>query len=321
MKTIKIDFVDFWPGFNKEDNFFSNLLKEKFNVLIDEKEPDTIFYSVFGNKHVEYSCKKIFYTGENRRPNFFECDLAFSFDFTKNKKHFRLPLYYLYIDGFGLKDSIEHLNTKEAFREIWKQKKKFCAMVVSNPNAKERIQFFKKLSKIKHVDSGGGVLNNIGGRVKDKLEFINQYKFVIAFENEICDGYTTEKILEPILKHCIPIYWGNKLIHKDFNSKRFINYHDFENEDQLIDKILEIDKDPQKALEIISQPIFSEEKGGYLKSRNIILEKIDSLYKSKSIPVSKTLKGKTYRFFKRIFKIINKLLFKIKILFFSEKST
>ena len=28
--------------------------------------------------------------------------------------------------------------------------------------------------------------------------------------------------------NCIPIYWGNPLVDHDFNTKSFINYHDFE---------------------------------------------------------------------------------------------
>ena len=28
----------------------------------------------------------------------------------------------------------------------------------------------------------------------------------------------------------LPIYWGNPLIHREFNTKSFVNYHDFERE-------------------------------------------------------------------------------------------
>ena len=31
-KSIKINFVDFWHGFDKSNNYFFNLLKDKFNV-------------------------------------------------------------------------------------------------------------------------------------------------------------------------------------------------------------------------------------------------------------------------------------------------
>ena len=55
------------------------------------------------------------------------------------------------------------------------KKKKFCCFVVSNSKASKRIDFFHKLSKYKCVDSGGGILNNVGGRVENKLDFIGDY--------------------------------------------------------------------------------------------------------------------------------------------------
>ena len=63
-------------------------------------------------------------------------------------------------------------------------KRKFCAFVVSNSNANGiRRDFFETLSEYKKVDSGGRYLNNVGGAVKDKIEFCSQHKFTIAFEN------------------------------------------------------------------------------------------------------------------------------------------
>ncbi|XP_023029106.2 alpha-(1,3)-fucosyltransferase 10 isoform X1 [Leptinotarsa decemlineata] len=40
------------------------------------------------------------------------------------------------------------------------------------------------------------------------LEFISKYKFIIAFENAICDDYVTEKFWRPIIVGSIPIYLG-----------------------------------------------------------------------------------------------------------------
>ena len=88
-------------------------------------------------------------------------------------------------------------------------------MLVSNPNSKERINFFNALSKVKKVDSGGRYLNNIGYVVEDKMALIKDYKFVFAFENSSFPGYTTEKILEPLIANCIPS------IGEPFNWKRF----------------------------------------------------------------------------------------------------
>lgn len=259
MKDIRIEFVDFWPDLMKTNNYFYNLLSEYYNVIIDGVNPDLVFYSCFGYDHLKYNCKRIFFTGENKKPDYLACDFAFSFSFNAKKNHFRLPLYLFYIDDHKMINKLENLQTKEIYQQIWAKKTRFCCMIVSNPRASKRIEFFHKLSKIKKVDSGGKVLNNVGGRVKDKMEFINDYKFVFSFENESQEGYTTEKIVEPIFKDCIPIYWGNKKVHKDFNVGRFINYHDFNSEEELIGKLIQIDQNFDLAVEMISQPVFSNE--------------------------------------------------------------
>ncbi|HEY1193474.1 glycosyltransferase family 10 domain-containing protein [Flavobacterium sp.] len=294
MRDIKIDFVDFWPDLIKNNNYFYNLLSENYNIIIDSVNPDFIFYSCFGFGHLKYKCKKIFFTGENIQPDFLACDLAFSFGFNERKNHFRLPLYLLYIDDHKMINKLESKKTDEEYRRIWSQKTKFCCMIVSNPKATRRIDFFNKLSQIKKVDSGGKVLNNVGGRVKDKIEFIKDYKFVFSFENESQDGYTTEKIVEPIFTDCIPIYWGNKKVHKDFNTTRFINYDDFNSEDELIKKLLEIDQDFDLGVKMISQPVFADEKEDWITERKQILTKIEDLLHSKTKPVSKTYLGKVY---------------------------
>ena len=46
MKSLKIDFTDFWPGFDKEDNYFTNLLREGFSVEIS---PNPDFYSHYNS--------------------------------------------------------------------------------------------------------------------------------------------------------------------------------------------------------------------------------------------------------------------------------
>ena len=55
------------------------------------------------------------------------------------------------------------------------------------------------------------------------MDFIKDYKFVISFENSSYPGYTTQKLIEPMLVNSSPIYWGNKSVGKDFNTKSFIN--------------------------------------------------------------------------------------------------
>ena len=68
-RRIRIDFCDFWRYLNKEDNFFYNLLRERFELCLSER-PDFLIYSNNGNVHRLHNCVKIYYTHEPIRPDF-----------------------------------------------------------------------------------------------------------------------------------------------------------------------------------------------------------------------------------------------------------
>jgi len=245
-KKIKIDFSDFWGGFNKTDNYFYNLLKEEFDVEISNN-PDYLFFSVFGKNHQSYRCNKIFYTGENVEPPLGYCQWSFSFDYLNDSRNYRLPHYLLY-DGYY--ELVRPKIIDESFA-----KRKFCNFVSSNGNCSERNTFVQQLSKYKKVDSGGRWMNNIGYAVDDKLKFQSEYKFSIAFENNAYrsqhPGYTTEKIMQPMTVNSIPVYWGNPLIYKEFNTKSFINFYDFGYTGNMIEYIIELDNNDNKYLEML----------------------------------------------------------------------
>jgi hypothetical protein len=250
-KKIKIDFADFWGGFNKTDNYFYNLLKEEFDVEISSN-PDFLFFSVFGKNSTNYKCKKIFYTGENVQPPLGYCDWSFSFDYLDDTRNYRLPHYLLY-DGYYELERPKVIDESMVNR-------KFCNFVASNGNCKTRNDFFVKLSKYKKVDSGGRWMNNIGSPVTDKRKFQSEYKFSMAFENENYrpghPGYTTEKIMEPMTVNSIPIYWGNPRVAEEFNTKSFVNFVDFKNLDDMIEYIIQLDKDDNRYLEMLKTPWF-----------------------------------------------------------------
>lgn len=249
-RKIKIDFSDFWGGFNKTDNYFYNLLKDEFDVEISNN-PDYLFFSVFGNVHQNYKCQKIFYTGENVAPDLEYCQYSFSFDYMDDKRNYRLPHYLLY-------DNYYDLTNKKVNESLLNRK--FCNFVASNGNCDTRNNFFQKLSKYKKVDSGGSVFNNIGYKISDKRKFQSEYKFSITFENNAYRPeypyYITEKPFEAMCVNSIPIYRGGSKINEYFNTKSFINFHDFNSEDEMIEYIIDLDKNDSKYMEVIRQPWF-----------------------------------------------------------------
>lgn len=246
-EILKLDFADFWPGFNKEDNYFHRLLSRSYELQISE-QPDLLIFSVFGKQHRSYKCTRVLYSGENRGVDFSACDYAFTGDYSAHPRHFRMPFYvYCFAPERFVKPELD-------YEAVLAAKQKFCCMVVSNPGGKVRNRFFELLSQVRQVDSGGKYKNNIGFRVPDKEAFLKEYKFNLAFENRSWPGYTTEKIVEPMFVHTIPVYWGNPLIHQDFNSKAFLNYHQYRSAQALIKQMLEVDRNPKLHLQYLKEP-------------------------------------------------------------------
>ncbi len=248
-RIVRIWFCDFWPYFNPYDNYFTRVLKNNYDLILDEKNPELIIFSVFGYSHLRYiNAIRVQYIGENVRPNYWESDFSLSFDYENYQhKNLRLPLYVIY-------GSISQLLDKVTDKNLVAVPPRFCNMVVSNPNGNFRNNFFKKLSQIKTIDSGGSYCNNIGEKVKDKVAFMRNYRFSIAFENSSYPGYTTEKIYESMIAGSIPIYWGNSWIAKEFNENSFVNLHKFSNTNQAIDYILRIDNNIDLYKEKYTQP-------------------------------------------------------------------
>lgn len=248
MRHIRINFIGFWPSFNKEDNEFVNILKKKYDVEISHT-PDYIIYSGFGLEHLCYDCVRIFFTGECITPNFNECDYAIAFDrLSFGDRYLRIPLYKI----LHYKPEYDSLLNRPTFTaNDLKEKKAFCSFVVSNCFADDvRAVFFDKLSAYKQVSSGGRFRNNIGGAVADKKAFQAKHKFDIAFENTSYDGYCTEKLMEAFAAGTIPIYWGDPNVAQDFNPDSFINAHDYSNFDKVVEHVKQIDNDDDLYIKI-----------------------------------------------------------------------
>lgn len=265
---IKIKFVDFWPNFNVNDNFFIEIIKDKYEIEFSDN-PEFLFYSVYGKSHLKYDCIKIFYTGENIIPDFNYCDYAFGYHHINfENRYFRLPLYLLYKDIIDLVNFKHLIDSNEII-----QKNRFCNFIYSNSNGKLRNEFFDKLNQYKFIDSGGRFKNNLGHLIDNKIEFQKKFKFSIAFENSYGLGYTTEKIIDAFAAKTIPIYWGNPLVHRDFNTNAFINVHDYSSLDEVVNEIIRIDQDDEIWMKYLSEPAFKEiQQSGFLNLKGFFDE-------------------------------------------------
>ncbi len=293
---IKIKFVDFWPGFDETNNFFTAILSDSVEL---SDFPEMLFFSNFGAEHRKFDCFKVFFSSENERPCFFETDIALTFDYNSNSKHFRLPLYLLYMHKYNLALSDKKLGINSVDADDWGSRN-FCCMVVSNGKSKMRNSFYKFLSQKERIDSGGIYLNNVGGPVADKLEFIKNYKFVISFENSSYQGYTTEKILEPFIMNCIPVYWGNKRVYLDFNSNSFLNVRGKRDFERTYAQMKHLEKNIDEAILMINNDKINDEREFY------DLQKIKSFILNKYITTKKNLLNSLFS------KLISHLLNKVK---------
>jgi hypothetical protein len=268
MKKLRLGFSD---TFSTAINFFTEALSRRFEIIRDDDNPEYLIYGegVYGQNHRRFGPEvtKIFYTGENVRPPWGECQYAMTFDHENSAKHYRLPLYV--IDMWGAvtegwtKDYYQLVNLQRDYEREYDERD-FCSFVVSNPNQRMRNNMFELLNEYKTVDSGGPHLNNIGhilprDKLLHKLNFLECYRFNICFENGSYPGYVTEKLFNALQIKTMPIYWGSPTVGRDFNTKAFINVFNFICLQEVVKYIAHLNSPAGKKqyLDIIEQPAFN----------------------------------------------------------------
>jgi hypothetical protein len=264
---MNISFADFWPGFIPDQNLFVDLFRSinaQIKVVPPSDSTELLVYSCFGNLHQQFDRSrvvKVFYTGENMRPDFSDCEFSLTFDFDDyNGKNIRLPLWMFHIDWFN-RVSYSCPQFMIPPSELRKNrfsvlpKTKFCSIVFSNPKP-NRVEILKKLSKYKKVDIFGSPFLNLAVGEKYKYGIISQYKFNICFENTLSPGYYTEKLIHAKLAGCVPLYWSDSNCSLDFNPKAFLNLSDFPSIDEFVEKIIELDCDPIAYRQICNEYLF-----------------------------------------------------------------
>lgn len=273
MSKIKLGFSDMWGyeqyQFNPYNNYFTDLFSQKYEVEISDN-PDVLIYSVFGNDFERYSCKKIFFNGENNNQgalinHYNAADIVLS-HLDENDKNILLPLWVLFVNWFGKPQPLSlpsnptylvSLQSIQADRERFIGKRKFCAFINNNP-IPDRIELFNELRLIDQVDSYGSIFNNVGkalrGSEKDKVKTLRDYKFTIAFENSYHSGYNTEKIIHPFAAGCVPIYKGGERVFDYFNEGSFLYCARNESSTEFVNRVFDILVDEDKWAKMVLSP-------------------------------------------------------------------
>ena len=263
MKTVKIKFVGFWDGFDPEKNIIYQILKKHYNVEVVD-DPDYIICSVFGvpYEYCNYPQVRIMYSGENYIPDFNLVDYAlcpYPVEFLD-----RCCYRPVCIGEFGRAKALQHKNRD--YTESVLDEKLYFANFIAGHESEYNIRgdFFQKLCEYKRVESPGSYLNNMPNSERvwylnqSKTDFQRKCKFTLCFESTKHEGFVTEKITDAFYSDTIPVYYGSSTVTDIFNPKAFINCSDYPNFEAVIEKIIELDQDTEKYLEMLRQPVFVE---------------------------------------------------------------
>ncbi len=250
---------------------------DNVNLIWDCESPDILFSTehIYSNKRFWNQFKQlsqkakvnIFYSLEAATIDFNIFDIGITWDNSiTGPRHCQvLPTEDIATRFITKKEN--EIRTAEEARKLL-DGRKFCNFLYSNGVAHPmRDKLFYELSKYKRVDSLGKHQNNVEmpgtgyeGHAVECVGIKNGYKFSIACENAWFPGYTTEKILTSLEAHTIPIYWGNKDITKDINPECFVNVMEFDNLENMVKRVREIDEDNNLWSKMVSQPWYTKEQ-------------------------------------------------------------
>ncbi|QEF35447.1 fucosyltransferase [Helicobacter pylori] len=315
---LNIALANWWPLDKRESKGFRKkfilhfILSQHYTITL-HRNPDKPADIVFGNplgsarKILSYqNTKRVFYTGENEVPNFNLFDYAIGFDeLDFRDRYLRMPLYYdrLHHKAESVNDTTAPYKIKDNSLYALKKpshhfkenhphlcavvndesdplKRGFASFVASNPNAPIRNAFYDALNSIEPVTGGGSVKNTLGYNVKNKSEFLSQYKFNLCFENTQNYGYVTEKIIDAYFSHTIPIYWGSPSVAQDFNPKSFVNVCDFKNFDEAIDYVRYLHTHPNAYLDMLYENPLNTLDGKAYFYQDLSFKKILDFFKT-----------------------------------------
>ncbi|MFZ4483764.1 MAG: glycosyltransferase family 10 domain-containing protein [Chthoniobacterales bacterium] len=259
---LKVGFVDIVP---EVEPFVRRWLPRlvDYEVLTPERleveRPDLLFYGDNrARRHRRFlDCTRVCVTFENLYPDFSEADYVMAYIHLEHPRYLRMP------DWAIIHRPEQFIKDRGYADRILNEARDFCAFVASNGNprrTRRRLEFFPRLSGYKKVNSGGRVMNNVGGCVEDHQAFARRHRFYMAFENAACPGYTTEKIADGMVNGCVPIYWGDPLVGQDFNPGSFINVGDFASDEEVIRHVARIDQDPDLYRGYLVEPFFHGNK-------------------------------------------------------------
>ncbi|XP_025788912.1 GDP-fucose protein O-fucosyltransferase 3 isoform X1 [Herpailurus yagouaroundi] len=137
-------------------------------------------------------------------------------------RHSHLPLTTQYLEGVEVLKSLRYLVPLRS-KNILRRRLAPLVYVQSDCDPpSDRDSYVRELMTHVEVDSYGECLRNkdLPPQLKNPASMdadgfyriIAQYKFILAFENAVCDDYITEKFWRPLKLGVVPVYYGSPSI-------------------------------------------------------------------------------------------------------------
>lgn len=224
--VVRIRYTHFFDGFD-EDRCRSHVLMDlcdEFDFVFCD-DPDILLVGCYDSPEGLPSTKavKIGYYTENLPPDLVNFDYFFGCEYSDV---IGSPRYCKRIFG-PLQSELLAGCTDPA--DALARKTRFCNFIYS-ARVPFRERFFRELTRYRTIAAPGGAMRNctdLSARSsdnwqKDKLSYLGDFKFTIAFENSRRIGYATEKLWDALSADTVPIYWGDPNIHVVLNREAAI---------------------------------------------------------------------------------------------------
>lgn len=274
---MKVNFSGFWPNFKGNENPLFVALQSNFegiSIVDNSLEADVVYYSIFAEDYSFFTNNKInfLYIGESKQyiskmflENYSKLIknvhlIGPEFINLKAKSNFRLTEWMWQIKW----DSRIGDNNLITFKEITKKRYNFlredkCCFISrygAHPWLSDRIKYVEKIeNNFKEVDKYG-FEKPLDSGYRNKINVQKKYLYHLAFENNVSEGYVTEKLLHALVSGGVVLYYGHKDAKKDFNPEAFIQFDDENSFNNALEKLQLIKSSKREINKLFKTPIF-----------------------------------------------------------------
>lgn len=236
--TIRISYIDWYPGFSETDNLLTRLLdlsSLQYQVS-DVAFSDVIVAGCYGDSLAstpQISSDKLvlFISGENLNPIYSLHDFSLTtIPHSFGGKNCRMPQWFGEIhpsyDNFRWLPSEYSNFPLTAKRDI-------PISAIYNNSTPLR-DYIISILRDSFGDECVQIFGSHRGKEVNKHEILSRSQVNICFENSIGEGYVTEKLLHSMMHGCSSLYWGDSWHHKDFRVADTFDFYSDSSIDNLI---------------------------------------------------------------------------------------